>query len=165
MLGEGEHAAVTSTTYWTALAIFVLVFAAIVSEKVHKTKAALFGAGLMLVLGVVDQEEAFHSTSIGVDYNVVFLLISMMILVNVLAHTGLFEWAAIKVAKIARGRPIRIMLLFVWLTAIASALLDNVTTVLLIAPVTLLIADELDIDPIRSCSSRPWRPTSAAPRR
>lgn len=148
MFGIWEHAVATSTTYWTAAAIFVLTFAAIVSEKVHKTKAALFGASLMLVLQIVSQEEAFHSEHYGIDHNVVFLLISMMILVNVLARTGLFEWAAIKAAKVAQGRPIRIMLLFVVLTAVASALLDNVTTVLLMAPVTLLIADELDINPV-----------------
>ncbi len=140
--------AVTPTTYWTAFAIFIATFAAIVSEKVHKTKAALFGASTMMVLQIVTQEEAFHSPHVGIDHNVIFLLISMMILVNVLAKTGLFEWAAIRAAKAAQGRPIRIMLLFVTLTAIASALLDNVTTVLLIAPVTLLIADELDIDPV-----------------
>ncbi|MCB9885445.1 MAG: ArsB/NhaD family transporter [Planctomycetes bacterium] len=140
--------AVTSTTYWTATAIFLATFAAIVSEKVHKTKAALFGASMMLVLQIVTQEEAFHSPHVGIDHNVIFLLISMMILVNVLSRTGLFEWAAIRAAKAAQGRPIRIMLLFVSLTALASALLDNVTTVLLIAPVTLLIADELDIDPV-----------------
>jgi Na+/H+ antiporter NhaD/arsenite permease-like protein len=140
--------AVTPTTYWTAFAIFIATFAAIVSEKVHKTKAALFGASTMMVLQIVTQEEAFHSPHVGIDHNVVFLLISMMILVNVLAKTGLFEWAAIRAAKAAQGRPIRIMLLFVTLTALASALLDNVTTVLLIAPVTLLIADELDIDPV-----------------
>lgn len=143
-----EEHAVTAATYWTATAIFAATFAAIVSEKVHKTKAALFGAGLMLVLQIVSQEEAFHDPHVGIDHNVVFLLISMMILVNVLARTGLFEWAAIRSAKLARGRPINIMLLFVTLTAVASALLDNVTTVLLMAPVTLLIADELDIDPI-----------------
>ncbi len=148
MLTQVEHVGADPTTYWTAAAIFLLTFAAIVSEKVHKTKAALFGAGLMLVLQIVSQQEAFHSEHVGIDHNVVFLLISMMILVNVLARTGLFEWAAIRSAKLARGEPVRIMLLFVVLTAVASALLDNVTTVLLIAPVTLLIADELDLDPV-----------------
>ena len=149
MFAIAETAEVVSpTTYWTAAAIFFATFAAIVSEKVHKTKAALFGASTMLVLQIVTQEEAFHSQHYGIDHNVIFLLISMMILVNVLSRTGLFEWAAIRAAKAAQGRPIRIMLLFVSLTALASALLDNVTTVLLIAPVTLLIADELDIDPV-----------------
>ncbi|MGE3173598.1 MAG: SLC13 family permease [Planctomycetota bacterium] len=148
MIGSADTVAASPAAYWIATAIFVLTFAGIVSEKVHKTKAALFGAGLMLVLGIVSQEEAFHSTHIGIDHNVVFLLISMMILVNVLARTGLFEWAAIRAARVAQGRPIRILLLFVGLTAVASALLDNVTTVLLIAPVTLLIADELDLDPV-----------------
>lgn len=144
-----DHAPeVSGAAYWTATAIFALTFAAIFSEKIHKTKAALFGAASMLVLQVVSQDEAFHSQHLGIDHNVVFLLISMMILVNVLARTGLFEWAAIRSAKLARGRPVTILLMFVALTATASAMLDNVTTVLLVAPVTMLIADELDVDPV-----------------
>lgn len=139
---------VTATSYWTATAIFLLTFAAIVSEKVHKTKAALFGAACMLVTGIVTQQEAFHDAHLGIDHNVIFLLIAMMIIVNVLAGTGLFQWAAIRTARLGGGRPLPIMILFVLLTALASALLDNVTTVLLVAPVTLLIADELDVDPI-----------------
>jgi Na+/H+ antiporter NhaD/arsenite permease-like protein len=145
---QGLEHEVSTAAYWTAAAIFVLTFVAIVSERVHKTKAALFGAGLVLLTQVVSQEEAFHSPHVGIDYNVVFLLISMMILVNVLGRSGLFEWAAIKMAKVARGRPTNILLLFAVLTAVASALLDNVTTVLLLAPVTMLIADELEIDPV-----------------
>ncbi|MBX3464752.1 MAG: ArsB/NhaD family transporter [Planctomycetes bacterium] len=135
-------------TYWLAATLFVATFAAIVSEKVHKTKAALFGGAVTIALGVLSQEEAFHSPHFGIDHGVVFLLISMMVLVNVIGRTGIFGWAAIKVAKLGRGRPLPIMLLFCILTAVASALLDNVTTVLLVAPVTLLIADELDVDPI-----------------
>jgi Na+/H+ antiporter NhaD/arsenite permease-like protein len=141
-------AAVSPAIYWGAAAIFALTFAAIISEKIHKTKAALFGAALTIALPIVTQEEAFHSPRLGIDWNVVFLLISMMILVNVLGRTGLFEWAAIKMAKLARGRPLHVMGYLIVLTTCASALLDNVTTVLLIAPVTLLLADELDIDPV-----------------
>lgn len=143
-----DGAPIHGTTYWLAAALFVLTFVAIVSEKVHKTKAALFGGAATIALGILSQEEAFHSPHYGIDHGVVFLLISMMVLVNVIGHTGVFGWAAIKVAKLGRGRPLPIMLLFCVLTAIASALLDNVTTVLLVAPVTLLIADELDVDPI-----------------
>ncbi len=139
---------VTPFHYWAAAVIFVLTFVAIVSEKVHKTKVALFAAALMIALPIVSQEEAFHSSEFGIDYNVVFLLISMMILVNIISRTGIFEWAAIRAAKMGRGRPMAIMVIFALLTAVASAFLDNVTTVLLIAPVTLLIADELDVDPI-----------------
>jgi Na+/H+ antiporter NhaD/arsenite permease-like protein len=148
MLALESHTSSHGSTYWLAATLFVLTFGAIVSEKVHKTKAALFGGAAAIALGVLSQEEAFHSPHYGIDHGVVFLLISMMVLVNVLGRTGVFGWAAIKVAKLGRGRPMPIMLLFCILTAIASALLDNVTTVLLVAPITLLIADELDVDPI-----------------
>ncbi len=143
-----ENGAQVPPGYWLAGAIFVLTFVAIVSEKVHKTKAALFGGALTMALGILSQSEAFHSERFGIDHGVVFLLIGMMVLVNVLSRTGLFEYAAILAAKRAGGRPFRIMVSFAVLTAVGSAFLDNVTTVLLIAPVTLLIADELDIDPV-----------------
>lgn len=128
--------------------IFVGCYAAIVSEKVHKTKVALLGAALTLVLKVLDQHDALHNVDLGVDWNVVFLLISMMIMVNILTKTGVFQFLAVRSAKVAQGRPIRIMVIFAVVTALLSALLDNVTTVLLIAPVTLLIAQELDLDPV-----------------
>ena len=140
--------AVSAVHYWTACAIFVLSFALIISEKVHKTKVALFGAALTIALPILTQEEAFHSPRLGIDYNVIFLLISMMIVINILGRSGVFEWSAVKLAKIAKGRPFAIRAMFLVFTAFFSALLDNVTTVLLFAPVTLLIADELEIDPI-----------------
>lgn len=145
------HGAVTEATptiYWLATAIFALSYAIIVSEKVHKTKVALMGAALMIGLPILTQHEAFHTEKYGIDYNVVFLLISMMILINIMSKSGIFEWVAIRSVKMADGKPMRIMLLFVVVTAFSSAFLDNVTTVLLIAPVTLLVADELEIDPI-----------------
>ena len=145
---EGATASGGTATYWITTAIFVVAFAAILSERIHKTVAALFGAGLMLVLEVVTQHEAFHTVEFGVDYNVVFLLISMMIIVGIVARSGLFEWVAVRSAKLAGGRPVAVMALYVALTAVASAFLDNVTTVLLLAPVTLLIAEELDVDPV-----------------
>ncbi len=134
--------------YWVAAGVFVIGLLAIISERIHKTKAALLGGMVMIVLPILDQEEAFFSQHYGIDYNVIFLLIGMMIMVNILAKTGVFEWTAVRLAKAGQGRPLRIMMLFLLLTAVASAFLDNVTTVLLITPVTLLIADELDIDPI-----------------
>lgn len=134
--------------YWMACGIFVVALALIVSEKVHKTKVALLGAAVMLLLQIVTQVEAFHSPHLGVDYNVVFLLIAMMILINILGRSGAFEWTAVKLAKLAKGRPFPIMAMFIVFTAVFSALLDNVTTVLLFAPVTLLIADELELDPV-----------------
>jgi Na+/H+ antiporter NhaD/arsenite permease-like protein len=135
-------------TFWTATLIFLISYAVIVSEKVHKTKVALVGASLMILLKILDQHEAFHSQEFGIDYNVIYLLIGMMIIIGIMKNTGVFEYVAIKSAKIGKGEPFRIMVIFSIVTAISSALLDNVTTVLLLAPVTLLIADELDIDPI-----------------
>jgi Na+/H+ antiporter NhaD/arsenite permease-like protein len=139
---------VMNTGFWTATTIFILSYAVIVSEKVHKTIVAIIGATLMIVLKILQQHEAFHLEELGVDWNVIFLLISMMIIINIMKPTGFFEYIAIKSAKIGKGDPMRIMCIFAVVTAILSALLDNVTTVLLLAPVTLLIADALEVDPI-----------------
>lgn len=144
----GPQAFVMDTMFWTATAIFLVAYAVIVSEKVHKTVVALVGAALMLVLKILQQHEAFHVEELGVDWNVIFLLISMMIIINLMRPTGIFEYIAIKSAKWGRGEPFRIMAIFAVVTAVLSALLDNVTTVLLITPVTLLIADALEVDPI-----------------
>lgn len=139
---------IMDTAFWTATTIFVLAYAIIVSEKIHKTIVAVFGAALMIVVKILEQHEAFHVEELGVDWNVIFLLISMMTIINLMRPTGLFEYIAIKSAKWGRGEPFRIMAIFAIVTAVLSALLDNVTTVLLLAPVTLLIADALEIDPI-----------------
>ena len=101
-----------------------------------------------MALGVVGSADAFFSHETGIDWNVIFLLLGMMIIVGVLRQTGVFEYLAIWAAKRARGPPLRIMVLLVLITAVASALLDNVTTVLLIAPVTLLVCDRLAINPV-----------------
>ncbi len=146
-----EGASVTfvmDTSFWTATVIFLLAYALIISEKVHKTVIAIFGAALMLVLKILHQHEAFHMEEYGVDWNVIFLLISMMVIINLMRPTGIFEYIAVKSAKAGKGDPFRIMVVFAIVTAVLSALLDNVTTVLLITPVTLLIADALDVDPI-----------------
>ncbi|HEB76756.1 MAG TPA: hypothetical protein ENJ04_10415 [Nitrospirae bacterium] len=137
-----------NASFWTATVIFLLAYALIVSEKVHKTVVALFGAALMLVLKILEQKEAFHVEEFGVDWNVIFLLISMMVIINLMKPTGFFEYIAIKSAKLGKGEPMRIMTIFALVTAVLSALLDNVTTVLLLAPVTLLIADALEVDPV-----------------
>jgi Na+/H+ antiporter NhaD/arsenite permease-like protein len=134
--------------FWTATAIFVCAYAVIVSEKINKTKAALFGAALTLALKVLSQHDALHDADLGVDWNVIFLLISMMIIVNIMTKTGVFQYVAVKAAKLGRGEPFAIMAIFAVVTATASAFLDNVTTVLLLAPVTLLVAKELEIDPV-----------------
>jgi len=139
---------VMDTAFWTATTIFLLAYAVIISEKIHKTIIAIFGAGLMLVLKILEQHEAFHLEEFGVDWNVIFLLISMMVIINLMRPTGVFEYIAIKSAKLGKGEPFRILAIFAVVTAVLSALLDNVTTVLLITPVTLLIADALEVDSI-----------------
>ncbi|MEW6221517.1 MAG: ArsB/NhaD family transporter [Thermodesulfobacteriota bacterium] len=139
---------VMDTAFWTATTIFLLAYVVIVSEKIHKTVVALFGAGLMLVSKILAQHEAFHVEEFGVDWNVIFLLISMMVIINLMRPTGVFEYIAIRSAKAGRGEPMRIMAIFATVTAILSALLDNVTTVLLIVPVTILIADALEVNPL-----------------
>ena len=133
--------------FWIATAIFIASYGLIVSEKLEKTKVALVGAGLMLILKIVSQHEAFYDEKFAIDYNVIFLLIGMMIIVNILSKTGLFQFLAIKSAKLAKGKPFLILIFFTCITAILSAILDNVTTVLLLVPVTLFIADELELDP------------------
>ena len=139
---------VMDAAFWTAATVFVVAYAVIVSEKIHKTVVAIFGAGLMLILKVLQQNEAFHVEEFGIDWNVIFLLISMMVIINLMRPTGVFEYVAIKSAKWGRGEPLRILAVFAVVTAVLSALLDNVTTVLLIVPVTILIADALEVDPL-----------------
>ncbi len=130
--------------FWIAVAVFTGVYALIVSEKVHRTILALGGACILIVLKVMPQEQAFAA----VDWNVIFLLTAMMIIVNIMVRTGVFEWIAIKTVHLAGGKPFRIMVLLSLVTALLSAFLDNVTTVLLIAPVTIFVAKELGITPI-----------------
>lgn len=139
---------VMNTAFWTATTIFLLAYAVIVSEKIHKTIIAVFGAALMLVLKILEQHEAFHVEEFGVDWNVIFLLISMMVIINLMRPTGVFEYIAIRSAKLGKGEPFRILAIFATVTAVLSAMLDNVTTVLLIVPVTILIADALEVDPL-----------------
>lgn len=131
-----------------AVVVFVVAYALIASDRVNKTLVALTGAGVVVVLGVVESADAFYSQETGIDWDVIFLLFGMMIIVGVLRQTGVFEYIAIWSVKQAKGSPLRIMILLVLITAFASALLDNVTTVLLIAPVTLLVCDRLSINPV-----------------
>ncbi|ATY12249.1 hypothetical protein CU254_18580 [Amycolatopsis sp. AA4] len=131
-----------------AVVVFVVAYVLIATEKIPKMTAALAGAGVVLATGVSGSADAFFSEDTGVDWNVLFLLLGMMIIVGILRRTGVFEFVAIWAAKRAKGSPLRIMLLLVLITAVASAFLDNVTTVLLIAPVTLLVCDRLDISPV-----------------
>jgi Na+/H+ antiporter NhaD/arsenite permease-like protein len=127
---------------------FVAAYVLIATERIHRVAAALSGAAVMVLLGVVDAQVAFFSEKTGVDWNVIFLLLGMMVIVSVMKQTGVFEYVAIWAAKRTRGRPFATMVLLVCITALASALLDNVTTVLLIAPVTLLLCDRLGLPPV-----------------
>jgi Na+/H+ antiporter NhaD/arsenite permease-like protein len=130
------------------VAVFVGAYILIATERIHRVAAALAGAALMVLLGVVDAQVAFFSEETGVDWNVIFLLLGMMIIVSVLKQTGIFDFLAIWAAKRVRGKPFALMVMLVSITALASALLDNVTTVLLIAPVTLLVCERLDLLPV-----------------
>ncbi|MDC8980714.1 ArsB/NhaD family transporter [Mycobacterium marinum] len=129
-----------------AIGVFVVTYALIASDRVSKTRAALVGAAIMLAIGIVDSHDVFYSHDTGIDWDVIFLLLGMMIIVSVLRQTGVFEYIAIWAVKRAKGSPTRIMILLVLVMAFGSALLDNVTTVLLIAPVTLLVCDRLVIN-------------------
>lgn len=130
---------------WAAVAIFAVAYALIATEVVHRVAAALGGAVIMLVIGATDAKNAFFSEEAGIDWHVIFLLLGMMLIVAVLRRTGVFEYVAIWAAKRARGRPFPVMVLLVLVTAVASAALDNVTTVLLIAPVTFLVCERLNV--------------------
>ncbi len=127
-----------------AASIFVLMYAVIVSEKIHRTVAAMLGAVSMVLLGILSQETALHH----VDFNTLGLLVGMMLLVGVTSHTGLFDYVAIMAAKKANAEPKKILLYLAMITAVFSAFLDNVTTVLLMVPVTFSITQKLHLKPI-----------------
>ena len=131
-----------------AVVVFLAAYILIATERVPKMVTALAGAGVILAFGVASSEDAFYSHDTGIDWDVIFLLLGMMIIVGILRQTGVFEYIAIWAAKRAKGSPFRVMVLLVLITAFASALLDNVTTVLLIAPVTLLVCERLGVSPV-----------------
>jgi Na+/H+ antiporter NhaD/arsenite permease-like protein len=124
-----------------AIAIFVITYIIIISEKINKTIAAVIGAALMLAFRLVSFEEAIES----VDFNVIFLLVGMMTCVFILSKTGFFEWSAIKIAQKSKGDPIVILISLLVVTAVFSAFLDNVTTIILLVPVTILITQLLEL--------------------
>ena len=130
------------------MVVFVVAYILIATERVPKMVTALAGAGIILAFGVASSEDAFYSHETGIDWDVIFLLLGMMIIVGILRQTGVFEYVAIWAAKRAKGSPFRVMVLLVLITAVASAMLDNVTTVLLIAPVTLLVCERLGVKPV-----------------
>jgi Na+/H+ antiporter NhaD/arsenite permease-like protein len=124
--------------------VFLITYALIATDRLDKTIVALLGGLAMVVLGIIDQHEAFGA----IDFNVIFLLAGMMILAGILRRTGFFQWIAILSSKIAGGEPFRLLIVLSFVAAVLSAFLDNVTTVVLIAPVTLYIAAALHISPV-----------------
>src|SRR5918996_991928 len=128
-----------------AVAIFLIALALIASERLHRTKVALLGAALVvLFVPGFTQEEAIES----VDFNTIGLLAGMMILVFLTQQTGIYDYIAVRAGQISKGRSLWVVMSLAGTTALLSAFLDNLTTILLIVPITFLLADALDIDPI-----------------
>ena len=126
---------------WVSTCILAITYATIMSEQVNRAIVALVGAGVMILIGVLDQEEAIH----GIDFNTIGLLTGMMILVSISRRSGMFQYLAVRAAQLAKAHPAGILLLLQITTALLSAMLDNVTTVLLIVPVTLAICNTLKV--------------------
>ncbi|MGM0509375.1 MAG: ArsB/NhaD family transporter [Fusobacteriota bacterium] len=130
--------------FFIGIGIFLIVYFLIITERIPHSFAALIGGIAMILLGVLTQKIAFHA----IELDVLFLLIGMMIIVHILSETGIFQWIAIKMAHLVKGDPLLLLLLLVMVTAILSAMLDSATTILLIAPVSILLAEQLELDPI-----------------
>ncbi|MGG1400753.1 ArsB/NhaD family transporter [Bacillus salipaludis] len=133
-----------STQAIIAIGVFLLTYAFIVTEKIHRTIIAMAGGIMMVLLGIVNQEKALHH----IDFNTLGLLTGMMIIVAITSETGLFNYIAIFAAKKVKGDPIKLLLALGIITALGSAFLDNVTTVLLMVPVTFSITRQLKVNPI-----------------
>jgi Na+/H+ antiporter NhaD/arsenite permease-like protein len=129
---------------WFAGILFLIVYAFIISEKIHRTVLALCGAALLVLLGVLTQHEAVGF----IDFNTIGLLFGMMVIVGITSKSGVFEYVAIRAAHSTGGNPMKIMIALSLITAVASALLDNVTTVLLVVPVTISICSALEVNPV-----------------
>ena len=128
---------------WVAAILFALTYVVVMTEKINRAIVALVAAGLMIILGVLNQEAAIR----GIDFNTIGLLIGMMLIVAITRQSGIFQFLAIWAAKKVDARPWGILVMISLVTAVTSAFLDNVTTVLLVAPVTLLITEELKVKP------------------
>lgn len=131
-----------------ATAVFIVAYAFIASEKFNRVAVVSAGAAAMILLGATDSAHAFYSHETGIDWNVIFLLLGMMIIVSVIHKTGLFEFLAINAIHLAKGNPRSVFVYILVLVAIASAILDNVTTILLAIPMTFLIAERLRVNPV-----------------
>ncbi len=132
--------------FYLGIIIFLLTFYLIISERIHGAWAALLGGLAMRFFLVIEQEDLIHAIADNLD--IIMLLIGMMLIVHIMSETGLFQWVAIKMAQLVKGEPIPLLMLLVVVTAVFSAFLDNVTTILLIAPVSILLAEQLELDPI-----------------
>lgn len=142
-LPAGEMTVLGLPAMWVAAALLLLTYAAVVSEKINRAVVAMLGATLTIVLGILSQEQAVE----GVDFNTIGLLTGMMIIVAVSRRSGMFEYLAIRSAKLVKANPAAIMAMLQIVTAVMSAFLDNVTAVLLVVPVTLLICERLAVKP------------------
>ena len=127
-----------------AIVIFVGALAAIATERMDRTKVALLGAVLVLLTQTIDQEHAIEA----IDWETLGLLAGMMLVVRLTEPTGVYTYLAIRAGQLSRGRPLALVLYLAGATALLSAFLDNLTTVLLVVPITFLLADTLDLDPI-----------------
>ena len=143
MAQAASHVYFGMNPMWVATALLLITYALIMTEKVNRAIIALLGAGAMVIVGVLDQEEALK----GVDWNTLGLLTGMMILVSISRRSGMFQYVAVRAAQLAKAHPAGILLLLQLTTAVLSALLDNVTTVLLVVPVTLAITKQLEVPP------------------
>ncbi|HOB62276.1 MAG TPA: ArsB/NhaD family transporter [Candidatus Competibacteraceae bacterium] len=141
MHDSGEIASAGSM--WLAAVLFVITYAVVMSERVNRAIVALVAAGLMIILGILNQEAAIR----GIDFNTIGLLIGMMVIVAITRQSGIFQFLAIWSAKKVNASPWGILVMISLVTAVTSAFLDNVTTVLLVVPVTLLITEELKVNP------------------
>ena len=132
----------------SAVAVFVVAYILIATEKFNRVAIVCGGAAMMAIIGATDTKSAFYSHETGVDWDVIFLLLGMMIIVGVIHKTGLFEFLAIKSIQFGKGEPKRAFVYILLLVAVASALLDNVTTILLAVPMTFVIASHLKVNPV-----------------
>lgn len=130
--------------FWVAIGIFLLAYGLIIAEKYHRTVIVWLAAAAVVAMGLINQEQAVEH----IDFNTILLLIGMMVIVGITRRTGVFEYLAIRAAKLVRGEPIRLLIVLTVIMAVSSAFLDNVTAVLLIVPITYAFTDRLDISPM-----------------
>lgn len=131
-----------------AVTIFLVAYAFIATEKINRVAVVCAGAAIMIIIGATNADAAFYSHETGIDWNVIFLLLGMMIIVGVIHKTGLFEFLAIKAIQLAKGRPRQAFVYLLMLVAFCSALLDNVTTIMLAVPMTIMVAKYLKVHPV-----------------